>query len=169
MDIQQARRVKKLVQFLEALDIPEHKFCLAEWHTSYRNMVALTDFGHIRTVILEHIASNSPPSKNVLIQNKYGFWEGAECQTAACAIGWAATMEEFNQEGFGLSEEGKPVYRFENGFKRGIPAIEKFFGIYGGDMDAFFEYSYDEPPTPAMVAEKIRETFPGLNYDEVTT
>lgn len=89
-----------------------------------------------------------------------------ECGTAACAVGWACTIPEFNAAGFRaeMSDDGYclcpqyipadtgPVYT-------SWAAVREFFGLTQPEADRLFfagSYPLDSDPTPAEVAARIR-------------
>lgn len=85
-----------------------------------------------------------------------------ELQTAGCAIGWAATLPEFNEQGLYLTEHSDkyyaPVY-IENGMAYDdITSCKNFFDITLADLhNLFTDEGYKNLPTPAMIAKKIRK------------
>ena len=85
-----------------------------------------------------------------------------DCDTVACAAGWACTIPSFNKAGFQIDTfySDRPTYRDANGERLcGFEAIESFFGlseraavnIFGG------EYLADKKTTPKQVAKRIRK------------
>lgn len=88
--------------------------------------------------------------------------EGA-CGTAACMIGWAASLRVFRDEGFCL-KTGRSIFDpvapyYHEGKRYGWGAVEAFFGIPGTLTEYLFaSQAYPgHKVTPLMVAERIHE------------
>ena len=86
------------------------------------------------------------------------------CQTTGCALGWAATIEEFRKAGFTLdsyfphSGGGKVVPKYR-GYKE-YEAVALFFGLTESTAAYFFSanhYNGHELDNPKFVAARIRE------------
>lgn len=80
-----------------------------------------------------------------------------QCGTAACALGSAAMLPEFNKSG--LKIEGAPTFKGHDEYRAG----EKFFGItYDQSLFLFNPLCYESlHPTPKTVAKRVREILEG--------
>lgn len=91
---------------------------------------------HLRTV----------PPENLDMSN----WT---CGTAACAVGHACMMPEFNEQGLNLlAYHRTPNYAGESGWG----AVEAFFDLgWPAAWNLFESRHYPKPPTPTEVADRI--------------
>ena len=79
-----------------------------------------------------------------------------ECDAAACAIGIACLIPEFQALGFRLERFGGN-YLPTFGDHMGYRAVERFFGLTSdGAEDLFDRSSYDQENDQLAVAERIR-------------
>lgn len=84
----------------------------------------------------------------------------SDCGTTGCAVGWACSMREFNDEG--LIWDVAPIYRHPNPRAvkiAGYAAVEMFFGIDGIQSQKLFSpdfYSPAERTDPLAVSNRIR-------------
>lgn len=93
------------------------------------------------------------------------------CGTVVCAVGYAALQPSFQEQGLIFRDlyDDSPTLTVENmsgeqpwlafNQHRGTAAAQEFFGLNAQTFLHLFALpSYDKPPTPAVVAERIRET-----------
>lgn len=75
------------------------------------------------------------------------------CGTAACAVGHACMMPEFNAQGLGFPDVRRiPYYAGESGWC----AVDNFFDLLWPAARHLFESRhYLKPPTPTEVADRI--------------
>jgi hypothetical protein len=82
-----------------------------------------------------------------------------KCSTTACAVGWACTIPEFQDEGLrsaNMAHAGLPL--FDN--KSGWDAVNAFFAVTDEQADHLFydlNYPNRHRTTPAEVANRIRK------------
>jgi hypothetical protein len=86
-------------------------------------------------------------------------FSAAQCDTAACAFGWATTIPSFRRAGLSSRNSvfGPSIVPSFNGLE-GSDAAEEFFGLGSLAVDnLFYGHSYEKPPTPKQVAKRIRK------------
>lgn len=106
--------------------------------------------------LAEHLSTVKPAdfNLNIWLSTKSGC-----CSTVGCAIGHAANIPEFQEEGFYLAIKGTamiPTYRGE----RDWAAVCEFFQINQDEADFLFKSrSYEDlnDTHPLTVAARIRE------------
>jgi hypothetical protein len=80
-----------------------------------------------------------------------------DCGTAACAVGHACLLKEFNKQGLRIekADDGHwtPVF---DGVKSWF-AVTTFFGLKQGHASRLFSAECYTKPTPKLVAARIRE------------
>lgn len=86
--------------------------------------------------------------------------DAIQCGFAACAVGWACSIPEFNKMGLHLvraDDSGVPTFNGATSFS----AVEDFFDIEYDVSDQLFGYNRygdggSEPTNPSRVASRIR-------------
>lgn len=77
--------------------------------------------------------------------------------TAACAIGWACLIPEFNEAGFEWSKV-MPVYITDDYTRSGWGAVKEFFGLTNSQSyDMFSWMAYDGEVSGDDVARRVRK------------
>lgn len=81
-----------------------------------------------------------------------------KCGTAACALGSACMLPEFNKAGLKLDGAALPAYK---GYSESVAGAE-FFGLdYDEACLLFMPWNYKDNPTPKTVAKRVREILAG--------
>lgn len=140
-----AKRLKYLADFLRLLD--PVRLDMRAW-ASHRGVDALEDLSH-------------PVKKGQRLKVA----DLVQCNMAACALGWAASLDVFRKEGLMLkvadldAEEeddrlcAQPMYKGMSGYD----AAQKFFGLSWDQTHDVFDFGryLEAKPTPAAVAARI--------------
>ena len=101
------------------------------------------------TKLAEHLRTVSPENFNM---------ENWQCGTAACAVGHACMIPEFNSQGLTLTSGGSPTvpsYERDTGWSIGWTAVRDFFDLGAEAMELFAFESYQAAPTADEVADRI--------------
>ena len=142
---------------------PSNKFDLELWQAPYKHFKKEFD--------LKGTPKKKPfKLKTIKIgEEKYRMSQPNECQTAGCAIGWAATIPEFIAQGFFLAENSSRTK--SNPFPCYVPpnkchsilfefdAIVGFFAITQEESSKLFLERYYKPNQrrqPSIVANRIK-------------
>lgn len=159
------KRLSTLADYLtgvgkfEGNGVLKEKFDLVTWMTPTNKL----SWRHFKI----KAAPNKKPFKTKF-SKKYGVTAVVPvfCQTAGCAIGWAATLPEFNKEGLFLIHDGIFAYPTfitnVDGMQISLiefDAVREFFGLTRDQVVMLFVYSsYSEKDgrDPKAVARRIR-------------
>lgn len=149
-------RLKLLADYLEGKGkfkergVPKEKFDLEHWMASY----SYFNNPHF------NVESKAKRKKFIRYQKGSNAVIPVDCQTAGCAVGWAATIPEFIDQGFYLIKvteiSAAPMY--DNNL--GDNAVMRFFDINITEYsDLFLPSAYEEPTRgkPEIVGKRIRE------------
>lgn len=99
----------------------------------------------------------APPKGKPVTEFDLGKWK---CGTAACALGSAALLPEFNEAGLILDSTEVPAYNEETAEDAGA----EFFGLSGRQAEYLFTpwtYPRGSYTTPKTVAKRVREILEG--------
>lgn len=127
------------------------------------------DVDRMRT--LERLARQIPPAL-LWMENWFserGEWSddiqpGGDCGTVACLAGHATRCPEFYRQGLRVDDGYQPCYYDPvqdpeaDEMSYGFYALEKFFGLTHDQVMMVFSASgYRSDPTPAQVADRVKE------------
>lgn len=170
-------RLLRLADFLEnnVAKMPKHKFNLDFWSVDNRLMLLILqeaenieiweeDINSLYRLIQHDNNLVDSQAYEPITGDKLGRYQMMDCKTVACACGWATTIPEFFEAGFGLDRYGDIMYHNEETGRteHSSAAVRAFFGLGMYETDALFLSTWYEEnkcikkPTPEDVADKIR-------------
>lgn len=172
-------RLQMLADYLEGVGafegrgVPKNKFDLQLWMAAYQS------FDRKFTKVPEYKFQNLSQD-DIFVPLKTIKFKGMtvytilpkDCKTAGCAVGWATTLPEFNNEGlyYGHTDDwiGNIIYidKSKNFIHTGFYAVQEFFDINTMTAQMLFErkwYSVKQRRNPKAVATRIKYL---LKHDE---
>lgn len=163
----QKKRLEMLADYLEGVGrfegrgVPSNKFDLENWMADYEHFSR--PFKNLKT-------NDNPVFEQIKSKHKgFNLVNPVDCQTAGCAVGWAATIPEFNKLGFFLKSttpgQASPIYiKRDNTYHTNRWAVIEFFTLKEyqtlGEFDVLFTnqwYPKKDRRNPKSVAKRIRE------------
>ena len=168
-------RVDRLIMLADYLEgkgqfannsVPVRKFDLELWMGQYKDFLkpfkGLSNTEGVEPFIVRKVKRGGETHKILT---------PVECQTAGCAIGWAATIPEFNEQGLFLANRTRndmfvptvfPIFydKIDKCWYKEFRALEEFFNIDTNTISILFmpdSYPLRDRRNPKKVAKRIRE------------
>ena len=164
-------RILMVAEFLEKLQVPDHKFNLDQWtggYFEYSNDLVImeyiedNDIGIVDNYEYLKVDYDGTPAK--IQACGYSCSRPVDCKTVACAMGWVAFEPKFNELGLFIYNE--TIMYIDDDIYKNFSAIFKFFEInsrieedvlYDIFLDSKVYRFIDGRIRPHHVAAKLRE------------